>query len=338
VSAFRFDGIVINAIGEALPGVLVYVCTQPNSIDPDDPTIPPTPLASLFTDATGGTSATNPVTVNGNGNFYFYAASAFYTLVYHDPSGRIPDQVYPDQACLSTGSGTVTSVALSMPAEFSVAGSPIVGAGTFAVTKAVQNANLVWAGPASGSAAAPTFRALVTADFPGAIGTVTSVAASLSTGTLLTGSVTGSPITTSGTLAFTVGIANQSAHFFLAGPTSGGSGPTTSRAIVPSDLPGGTTVSSSASMTFDASTNSSFRIAMSSSVTSSSVTNPTARQRITFIIAENGTGGWTFAYPSNFRGASVIQTDANGVNIQSFVYDEVTSMWRADGPGSWNAT
>jgi len=62
--------------------------------------------------------------------------------------------------------GTVTSVALSVPAEFSVAGSPVTTTGTLAVSKANQNANLVYAGPSSGGAAAPTFRALVAADVP----------------------------------------------------------------------------------------------------------------------------------------------------------------------------
>lgn len=64
------------------------------------------------------------------------------------------------------GSGTVTSVALTMPTEFSVSGSPVTSSGTLAVTKATQSPNLVYAGPASGSAAAPTFRALVSADLP----------------------------------------------------------------------------------------------------------------------------------------------------------------------------
>ncbi len=68
------------------------------------------------------------------------------------------------------GTGTVTSVALTVPAEFSVAGSPITSTGTLAVTKANQNANLVYAGPSSGSAAAPTFRALTTDDLPAGIG------------------------------------------------------------------------------------------------------------------------------------------------------------------------
>ena len=64
------------------------------------------------------------------------------------------------------GTGTVTNVALSMPAQFSVAGSPITGSGTFTVTWATEAKNLVFAGPASGANAAPTFRALVGADLP----------------------------------------------------------------------------------------------------------------------------------------------------------------------------
>lgn len=62
--------------------------------------------------------------------------------------------------------GTVTSVALTVPAELSVSGSPITAAGTLAVTKVNQNPNLVYAGPTSGGAAAPAFRALVAADLP----------------------------------------------------------------------------------------------------------------------------------------------------------------------------
>jgi len=64
------------------------------------------------------------------------------------------------------GAGTVTSVALTVPAILSVTGSPITGAGTFAVSLATQAANIVFAGPTTGSAATPTFRSLVAADIP----------------------------------------------------------------------------------------------------------------------------------------------------------------------------
>lgn len=66
------------------------------------------------------------------------------------------------------GSGTVTSVGLALPASvFVVSGSPVTTTGTLTGTLATQAANIVFAGPATGAAAAPTFRALVAADIPG---------------------------------------------------------------------------------------------------------------------------------------------------------------------------
>lgn len=62
------------------------------------------------------------------------------------------------------GTGTVTSVAMSVPSILSVAGSPITGSGTFAVTLATQNANLGFYGPVAGSAAAPSFRSPIQND------------------------------------------------------------------------------------------------------------------------------------------------------------------------------
>ncbi len=66
----------------------------------------------------------------------------------------------------AASAGTVTSVALTMPAMFNVGGSPITSSGTLAVTLANESANQVFAGPSSGGAAAPTFRSLVAADMP----------------------------------------------------------------------------------------------------------------------------------------------------------------------------
>lgn len=69
-------------------------------------------------------------------------------------------------AQLGGGGGTVSSVALTAPTEFSVAGSPVTSTGTLAITKANQSANTIYAGPASGAAAAPSFRTAVAADLP----------------------------------------------------------------------------------------------------------------------------------------------------------------------------
>lgn len=64
------------------------------------------------------------------------------------------------------GVGSVTSVGLSVPSIFSVIGSPIVGAGTFAVSLNNESANRVFAGPNSGVPDVPTFKSLVNNDMP----------------------------------------------------------------------------------------------------------------------------------------------------------------------------
>lgn len=68
------------------------------------------------------------------------------------------------------GTGSVTSVDVSVPAGLlTSSGGPITSAGTIALALASQNANRIFSGPSTGSAAAPSFRALVLADLPSAI-------------------------------------------------------------------------------------------------------------------------------------------------------------------------
>ncbi len=63
--------------------------------------------------------------------------------------------------------GTVTSVGLSVPSSLlGVSGSPVTTSGTLSISLPTRNANLVFAGPSSGGAAAPAFRSLVAADVP----------------------------------------------------------------------------------------------------------------------------------------------------------------------------
>lgn len=138
---------------------------------------------------------------------------------------------------LPAATGTVTSVALTMPAELSVAGSPITTSGTLTVTKATQSANIIYAGPASGAAAQPAFRGLVTNDLPAGTGTVTSVGL-VGDGTVFNNSVTNSPVTTVGTLTPT--LHTQIANTIFSGPSGGGATTPTFRALVTADMPAGT--------------------------------------------------------------------------------------------------
>lgn len=135
-------------------------------------------------------------------------------------------------ADLPAGTGTVTNFTagnLSPLFTTNVATSTTTPALTFTLTN--QSANLVFAGPSTGSAAAPTFRSLVAADIP-ALAYVTSVA--LTVPSIF--SISGSPITSSGTLA--IDLQTQTANTVWAGPTSGGAATPTFRALVAADISG----------------------------------------------------------------------------------------------------
>lgn len=106
----------------------------------------------------------------------------------------------------SGGTGSVTSVALSLPSIFNVSGSPVTTTGTLTGTLATQSANTVFSGPSSGSAAAPTFRSLVTADIPSLsyISSVSGSAPIVSSGGLTPSiSITQSTTSTNGYLSST---------------------------------------------------------------------------------------------------------------------------------------
>lgn len=198
----------------------------------------PNPGTYVSGGVTASSALPNPFFSDTLGNFFFYAAVGVYTVQIFDTLGRISPLVLADQNVMTTGGGSVTSIALTMPAEFTVTGSPITVSGTFAVSKANENANTVFAGPVSGGAAAPAFRSLVTADLPAGTGTVTSVAATLAVPvSLLASSVTGSPVTSSGTLGLSITLQNQTANTVFAGPSSGASGVPSFRSLVAQDLP-----------------------------------------------------------------------------------------------------
>jgi hypothetical protein len=83
------------------------------------------------------------------------------------PTNATSPYGWKDLSVWTSASTGLSSVGLSMPAEFSVANSPLTNDGTLAVTKATQVKNTFFVGPTTGADAAPAFRAMVLADFPG---------------------------------------------------------------------------------------------------------------------------------------------------------------------------
>jgi hypothetical protein len=161
----------------------------------------------------------------------------------------------------TTGPGTVTSVGLTVPGVLftsPVSGSPVTGAGTFALALKTQTKNTFLSGPSSGADATPTFRAIVAADVPDLSATyqpldgdLTALANNATNGLWArTGAGTGAALTLAASSplsmangdgvagAPTVSFANQTANTVLAGPTSGGAAGPAFRALVAADLPG----------------------------------------------------------------------------------------------------
>lgn len=86
----------------------------------------------------------------------------------------------------SGGSGTVTSVDLAMPPQFSTSGGPVTSSGTLTASWLAQAINTVLMGPGSGASAAPTFRLPTATDITawgGVSGTGTSGQVSFWNGT-----------------------------------------------------------------------------------------------------------------------------------------------------------
>ena len=110
-----------------------------------------------------------------------------------------------------TGSGSVTSVGLSLPTQFSISNSPVTGSGTLTASWNTQTATHVLAGPTTGASAIPTFRALAATDIPtlnqNTTGTAGGLSVTLAIGSGGTGQTTAaaafnalSPITNVGDL------------------------------------------------------------------------------------------------------------------------------------------
>jgi hypothetical protein len=93
-----------------------------------------------------------------------------------------------------------------------------------------------------------------------------------------------------------------------------------------------TTVASSGTPAFDASTGSEFKITLTAAVTSSTFINGlSGANLVTFRIVQDATGGWPFAWPANVRGGGSPAPGAGTRNIQVFALDTDGSL-DAAGP------
>jgi hypothetical protein len=94
-----------------------------------------------------------------------------------------------------------------------------------------------------------------------------------------------------------------------------------------------TTVTFSATPTFDASTASTFKITLTGNVTGSTLSNPVAGQPIAMEICQDAIGGHTFVAPTNVVGFVAIPSAANACILETFVYDGANALADQDVAG-----
>jgi hypothetical protein len=177
-SATQSAVITVNAQGQITAASNTNVTPAWSSI-----TSTPTTLAgygitngvTISTQVIAGTGLAGGGALTGNVTLTLASQAASTLLGNPSTSSGIPSAITIGSGLdLSTGGvlsatgggGSVTSVGLSLPSQFTVTGSPVTGSGTLTGTWNSQSANLIFAGPSSGASAAPTFRSMVTGDLP----------------------------------------------------------------------------------------------------------------------------------------------------------------------------
>lgn len=150
-------------------GVLSIAPTFRSLVATDIPNLDASKITTgLLSSARGGTgidgsTAANGRVLIGNGTGYSLAnITAGTGITVTNGAGAI--------TIAAINSGSVTSVGLAMPSIFSVTNSPVTTSGTLTATLATQTAATVFAGPVTGAATAPTFRALTATDIPSLAG------------------------------------------------------------------------------------------------------------------------------------------------------------------------
>jgi len=91
-------------------------------------------------------------------------------------------------------------------------------------------------------------------------------------------------------------------------------------------ISGVNTVTFSATPTFDASLGNTQKITLTANVTSSTLSNASTGQTINFIICQDATGGRTFVWPTNVKGAPTVASTASVCTGYGTTYDGTNAL------------
>jgi hypothetical protein len=80
-------------------------------------------------------------------------------------------------------------------------------------------------------------------------------------------------------------------------------------------------------MVFDGSASTAFKTTLTLNVTQPVFENMAPGNLYTFIIVQDGTGGWDFVWPANVYNASPVDLDPNSTTVQTFVADDLGDLY-----------
>jgi hypothetical protein len=155
----RFDIFARSVVGPSAAGTQVYICEQPATTS----TIPPSPLAQVYSDPLGANPVTQPIVCDGFGHAYGYVAAGVYTevLVYLGYVAQVlPDQYISNSVAVQVNGVEVNGNPVTGPNFNSSA--PSIPSGSTAVNFAYDAS-----GNVSGSVITSTFAPLNSPIFTG---------------------------------------------------------------------------------------------------------------------------------------------------------------------------
>jgi len=324
----RWYGVVQDQTGRPIQGASVAVYAAGTV----------TPLVTIYQaggSRTAPATQQNPMTTDANGEYSFAAADGNYDINITGgsiASKTIPNVIFVDELTTfpSPQLGTVTSVSLTAPAIFSVTGSPVTGAGTLALTLANATTNYIFAGPASGGAAAPTFRAMVTGDLPafGTAGTYGSATQTPQFTTDVTGRVSGvSLVTIAPTFA---NVASKPTTLAGYGITDGAS-LTTAQQFTKAQNVSMVTLTYGANVATDASLGNVFYLPLGAgNVVLDNPTNLGSGGTYVWIIKQDAAGSRILSVGTKFKTAGgsplVLSTSSNAIDCLVAIYDATNDI------------
>lgn len=206
--------------------------------------------------------------------------------------------------------GYVSQVSLTVPSWLNISGSPVTNNQQLNLTAdATQSANKVLATP-NGGTGALAVRSLVTADLPAGTGTVTSVGLTVPSWL----SVTGSPVTTSGSFAVSA-TTGQAANMVLATPDLA-TGAIAERVLTPNDLPASLSETHSAGAVTTANNTD---LNMFTGLTLAANALQSGRKLLITAVFRHTTGTSATNYKIQFGGQTVlVRTAGTGVNLSVY--------------------